>query len=113
MTEKTAKRLLRLLDAEHAAITAGKFEILPDLGVEKEELFAALSKAPPSRDTVGLIDAATTRNQRVLEAAMQGVQAAVQTLNALDQVQKGSVVYGSDGKVSRMSKGDLRMSQRL
>jgi len=113
MVEKTAKRLLRLLETERGAITRGDFDALPQLGADKEDLFAALSKSPPSLEVVSRLTTETTRNQRLLEAAMQGMRAAAQTLETMQEAQKGSMIYGSDGKVSRLSKGDQRVSQKL
>lgn len=113
MVERTAKRLLHLLETERSAITRGDFGALPQLGADKEDLFAAMSKSPPSLDMVNRLTTETTRNQRLLEAAMQGMRAAAQTLQTVNEAQKGSMVYGSDGKVSRLSKGDQRVSQKL
>lgn len=113
MRDRTARRMLQLLEAEHAAITEGQFDALPELGAEKEALFTALAEAQLSKEVAQRLSDATRRNQALLQAAMRGVKAAEQTLQAMQTASKGGFVYGSDGTVSRLSKGDQRLSHKL
>ena len=113
MAEATTQRLLHLLEEEHAAITSGAFEGLVDIGPRKEALFATLNDTQVTEALGIKLGKAVRRNQVLLEAAMRGMQAAAGALDTRQTAAQGSVVYGSDGKVSRLSHGDQRLSQKL
>lgn len=113
MAEKVARRLLRLLEDEHAIILNGAFDDLSKIGTDKESLFHKLERQGCSKDSAQRLERATQRNQTLLQAAIRGFGAAREVVTAIGEAKQGSVVYASDGKVSRLSDGNQQLSQNL
>lgn len=113
MPDRVVRRLTQILGQEHLAITQGAFDTLPALNAEKEMLLTALAQAQATPEDITEISRMIARNQTLLSAAMQGVSAAQKSLEALQKIAQGSVVYDRSGTVSRLSTGGKNLSQKL
>ncbi|MEO1637948.1 MAG: flagellar protein FlgN [Pseudomonadota bacterium] len=97
MTAKALYELEMVLSDEKGAILAANYEALPGIAQVKADLLAQIdgSRLPPAklRGVKARIDA----NQALLQAAMNGVQAAQGRLAALKEVRDGLGVYDQSG----------------
>jgi hypothetical protein len=113
MPDRVVRRLDHILGLEHAAITQGAFEVLPALSEEKEALLIRLPKAQSTPEEIARISRLIGRNQSLLAAALQGVEAAQKSLQALRKIAQGSNVYDRSGTVSRLLTGGKDLPQKL
>lgn len=113
MPDPVVKRLLDILDRERTALTDGDFVALEPLGLAKEQAQTVLAKRQVTPQDVELLALRTTQNQALLRAAIAGVGAARESVEMLRRAGQQSVVYGKDGKTSRLSSTVQRFSQKL
>ena len=105
-----AAELRALLEKERAALTAGALDTVAGLAERKASLLPALedTKLPPAE--LADIEAAATRNARLLAAASDGVLGVLTRLRDL-QSATGGTTYGPDGRLRRS--GAAGLSRRL
>lgn len=89
----------QLLDLEKKALISADFEQLGGFLQQKEDLLGQLARAKPARHLLRPIRAKMDENQSLLAAAIKGVAAAGERLEALRNVQNGLRVYDPSGRV--------------
>lgn len=101
-----ATRLQRVLEAEAACLRAGQIDRLIELEKARSEALEALAAdpRPVSSADIAQLRAAAARNQRLLRATGDGMRAALERLQTLQQTMAGAGHYTSDGR---------RVSERL
>ncbi|WP_135502864.1 flagellar protein FlgN [Roseovarius aestuariivivens] len=88
-----------LLDAEREALLGGDLTAAAALVMQKEHLFEALNALQPDNSTLlEAIHSKVSRNQKILEGALQGIRAASTKLAALRRVRRKLETYGQDGR---------------
>ncbi len=87
-----------VLAAERAALLAGTFDRLADLGLRKEVLFAALDTMPHDPVRLRKIGEDVTRNQILLRAAIAGIRDATDRAGAQREALGGFQAYGREGQ---------------
>jgi len=88
-----------VLDLERQALIAADFDPLGGFLQQKEKLLGQLAATRPSPDLLRPIRRKMDANQALLAAAIKGVAAAGERLEALHSVQKGLSVYDDSGRV--------------
>ena len=99
MPNSELSQLYDVLAQEKAALITADFEPLAHLIARKETLLAELSVAPPTATSLQSVRDKMDENQALLAAAIKGVAAAGERLEALQDVQSGLRVYDPDGAV--------------
>lgn len=95
-------RLAALLAEERRCLLAGDIDRLADLAPEKQALAEALAEAlarqprPAGSDVTGLATQAR-RNQVLLDAAADGLRAALRRVTELRNLHRGRGTYGAGG----------------
>ncbi len=99
------KALSDLLTRQKEAIRQGDFFALSSLAVQMEEHLAQLSRLPLGSGTAQLdrVKRQAEENQRLLTAAVQGVQAASARLREITGVAREMKTYDSRGNRSLVS----------
>jgi hypothetical protein len=103
MTTDADRQLIRdaetLLEREHACLLRGDLAALAGLAEEKEAHLARLRKvgAPESAIFAALRERAA-RNERLLDAAMQGIRRVSARLSAYRQVRRSIETYDPQGR---------------
>ncbi len=99
MPDRLVTQLDQVLDLEKQALISANFDPLGDLLQQKEMLLAQLAAAKPAADALRPARRKMDENQALLAAAIKGVAAAGERLEALNSVQKGLRVYDPNGRV--------------
>lgn len=99
MADSPLVQLHHALDLERQALISADFDPLGDLLQKKEKLLSQLATARLSADQLRPIRAKMHENQALLAAAIKGVAAAGERLDALHNVQKTLSVYDDTGRV--------------
>ena len=99
MSEAIITELHALLDREKQALMAADFDPLAELLAQKETLLHQLACSKPTTDLLGGIQTKMDENQTLLAAAIKGVSAARDRLEALKTVQNTLSTYAPDGRV--------------
>ena len=91
-------RLAALLAEERRCLLAGDIDRLADLAPEKQALAEALARQPrpAGSDVTGLATQAR-RNQVLLDAAADGLRAALRRVTELRNLHRGRGTYGAGG----------------
>jgi len=103
-------QLIDMLRVERDVIRSGDFAALPDLVARKEAQLQGLQGTPARRLTTAREMA--LENQRLLEAAMQGVRSVQARLSAIRQATKSYTSYDRDGRARTISPGDSSVERR-
>ncbi|WP_116086031.1 flagellar export chaperone FlgN [Tropicimonas sp. IMCC34011] len=75
MSERSAKRLLRVLESERSALLSGDLARLEEITARKEAILAkGISPAAALAETLGRVGA---ENHRLLKAAARGIESAL------------------------------------
>lgn len=103
MADGAGGELAGLLAAERDALRCGDFAVLETQAAQKAELFQRLAHhgAPP--ETLRRIKMMVTENQALLSAAIGGVRAARDRLDALQKVRDGLTVYDQSGQSAKVA----------
>lgn len=99
--------LSALLERERQAILAGMFDELTKIGPEKERLLTMLPNQSVEPNQLRHISAAVSRNQTLLAAAIDGVRAVADRIDALRRSRRGFESYDPSG--GRMHVGAAKM----
>lgn len=101
--ELNLEELHQLLAQENAAIMCGSYSTIDVCAERKKELFHRLhSKKIPQAD-LEKVSIAIFRNQALLAAAIQGIEAARKRIASLEEVRTGLKVYNQSGKIARVA----------
>ena len=102
---RTAGRLLALLEAERRAIMSGEFGALSGQASQKEELFDSIAaEIAPDPRRLHLLAARVKRNQELLQAAMAGVRDVQLRMAELNAAQSTLNTYDRTGQPSQISR---------
>ena len=112
MTSNTIHSLTRVLALERAAILAGNYAELSVLATQKETHLGALSTLVPKRSDMRRIKASMDENQDLLAAALRGVAAAKDRIDALQSVRDGLRTYDQSGQVTNVHKGAQSLQKK-
>ncbi|WP_284165731.1 hypothetical protein [Frigidibacter sp. SD6-1] len=97
--------LTAILTEERALLKAGRIATLAEAGARKTELLDRLLAHPPAggaaRAALARLAAEARVNERLIGAALRGVQAAVGRLKAVRDAVEGLTAYTADGKSVR------------
>ena len=113
MPDQLVRQLLDILERERAAIKTGDYAVLPELGQAKEQAVEALSQISVLPQDAQRLSTLMAENARLLQAAMAGVQSASDSIQSMRNAGQRTVVYGKDGKTSRIDGNTRRISQKL
>ncbi|CRL12416.1 flagellar protein FlgN [Phaeobacter italicus] len=108
MTDRTPQDMIEqlddLLDQERIALLAGDLHELEPLLAQKEEIITALNMAGDlERETLESVQSKVTRNQALLDSAMEGIRAVAARMAELRRVRKGLDVYDQAGRKTRFA----------
>lgn len=104
MNDDIAAALRRLIDDERAALRSGRFADLAGIALRKTAILPRLAGA--TRDEMQrLRDLASdlARNQRLIEAALNGVRAARARARAVRAAAQGTKSYAPDGAMRQIA----------
>ena len=104
MLEPVIAKLHQVLDQEKQALIAADFDPLADLLQQKEQLLTYLTQSDTEKALLRPIRKKMDENQSLLAAAIKGVAAAGERLQALNNVQKSLSVYDPSGRVELVRK---------
>jgi hypothetical protein len=100
-----------LLDLERAALVDGELERLGALLPEKEKLIERVNKLDSiERQALAGVQIKVTRNQSLLNSAMEGIQAVASRMAELRRVRKGLETYDESGRKMQHS---TQLSKKL
>lgn len=102
MADTSSKELLDLLRLERLAIISGAYEQVNNLSKRKSDLLSGLRRSRNSAETLKRIAAAIEHNQVLLAAAIKGIGAARDRLNALSKVKDTLSVYDKSGQMAQV-----------
>lgn len=94
--------LFRLLDEEREAIRLAAFDRVDALAPKKERLLQALPDADLTPSDLSRLAQSVSRNQRLLQAAIDGFSGVQDRLAALRRAAEGFDTYARDGGRSRV-----------
>ncbi|EBA13825.1 hypothetical protein RCCS2_08049 [Roseobacter sp. CCS2] len=112
MPESPLSKLHHVLDLEKQALMGANFEPLAQLLQQKEELLTQLAPMKPAKDVLRGVKQKMDENQTLLGAAIKGVAAAGERLEALNNVQKTLSVYDPSGRVELVSKHSNHLEKK-
>ena len=105
MPTDTVSDILDLLDRERDALRTGLFQDLDALGDTKQRLFAKLTQGAPEVSDLKQIKVRLSENKKLFSAAIRGVSAARDRIDALQNVREGLNVYDQSGQMAKVSTG--------
>jgi len=93
------KRIEALLSQERAALLSGDLRAIGDLAEEKERLFNCLKELGPERlDSLRSLHDMASRNQALLDGALQGIRLASERLSAYRRLRRSMDTYDPQGR---------------
>lgn len=110
-----AKALSGLLEAERAALLSGDFAALPRLIPAKEEALSALGSAAAGSVEPGILEALRDRagmNRSLLDAALRGVRAVQERLEAARNGGPPLGTYDARGRTEVLATAPRRVERR-
>ncbi|WP_278922123.1 flagellar biosynthesis protein FlgN [Pseudophaeobacter profundi] len=115
MTDLTPQSLIEeldnILDQERGALVRGELDQIQDMLVRKEAVIAQLNMIENlERSTLSKVQTKVSRNQELLNSAMEGIRSVAARMSELRRVKKGLDVYDSAGRKSCYG---TAMGQRL
>lgn len=115
MTQHDPQRLIdeldEILDQERQALVRGELTQIEDLLSRKEAVIAQLNEFEDlEQATLSKVHSKVSRNQELLNSAMQGIRSVASRMAELRRVKKGLDVYDSSGRKARYG---TTMGQRL
>lgn len=102
MTKQTPQNLIDqldgLLEQERLALLAGELDRIGEIAREKEVLFDTLNTvAPDARPDLSDLQAKMTRNQVLLDGALQGIRKVAARLATLRRIRRTLETYDENG----------------
>lgn len=102
MPDRISTQMIALLSRERTALRKADFEELASLAEEKSLLFEALPHSRATDHDLTKIKDRIDENQTLLSAAISGVAAAQDRLNAVRNVRDGLSVYDQSGQIAKV-----------
>lgn len=102
MQHNPIRTLIDVLDREGDALRAGDLSALPAIAEEKIQLSAEISKHPATGRDLEILRAKASANASLLAAAIRGIRAARNRLDALSEVRDVLSVYDPSGQIQRV-----------
>jgi flagellar biosynthesis/type III secretory pathway chaperone len=99
MPDALIAKLEHVLAQEKLALLSAEFDALDRLAPDKAALISRLASIQPDKMALQNIAAKLDENQTLLAAAIKGVTAARERLEALHHVQKTLSVYDHSGRI--------------
>lgn len=103
MSDRAAAQLLALLQEEREAIRTAAFDELEGLATKKEGMLATLLQNRPPPAEMEKIRTKMAENQTLLVAAIAGVKAARDRIDALHRVRQELSVYDRSGQLAKVT----------
>lgn len=92
-------RLFELLEQERAALVHGELGTLSDLTDEKEDLISQINANPLNEaEQLGQLQVMLSRNQALLNSALEGIRAVADRMAELRKVRQGLETYDQTGQ---------------
>ncbi|CUH86627.1 FlgN protein [Phaeobacter sp. CECT 5382] len=115
MTNQTPQHLIdeldEILDLERSALVRGELKQIDALLGRKEAVMEKLNAIGElERDALNQVQSKVSRNQELLNSAMEGIRSVANRMAELRRVKKGLDVYDRSGRKSRYG---TVMGQRL
>lgn len=106
MTHQTAQDLIdkldALLDRERQALVEGDLELLGRMLLQKQELIESINTmGAVEQGHLALVHDKATRNQELLNSAMEGIRAVANRIADLRRVRQGLETYDQTGRKTR------------
>ncbi|AAV96686.1 flagellar protein FlgN [Ruegeria pomeroyi] len=93
-----------LLELERGALVRGELDQLGRMTDEKERLVERINAAPElRRDQLSPLHQKVTRNQALLNSALEGIRAVANRMSELRRVRQGLETYDSAGQKHRFA----------
>jgi len=103
-SQKIIDDLDRLLDHERQALIDGQLDRIPPLMEQKERLIDRLRDADLlERSHLAAVQSKVTRNQGLLESAMEGIRAVADRMADLRRVRQGLETYDRTGQKTKIT----------
>ncbi|WP_323776060.1 flagellar biosynthesis protein FlgN [Leisingera sp.] len=104
----------QILDHERKALMAGDLGKLEDLLARKEKVIGKLNSVSElERETLEQVQAKVSRNQQLLNSAMDGIRTVAARMAETRRIRKGLDVYDQAGKRARYSaRGGGKLEKR-
>jgi flagellar biosynthesis/type III secretory pathway chaperone len=100
--QQLTDELDQILDRERAALMKGDLGKLEDLLAKKEKIIAKLNTISDlERDTLARVQTKVSRNQDLLDSAMEGIRSVAARMAELRKIRKGLDVYDQSGRRTR------------
>ncbi|WP_293574060.1 flagellar biosynthesis protein FlgN [Phaeobacter sp.] len=106
MTEQTPQEMIEtldeILDAERTALIGGDLHELEPLLAKKEKIIDALNMVGDlERESLQKVQTKVSRNQELLDSAMEGIRAVASRMAELRRIRRGLDVYDQAGRKTR------------
>lgn len=106
MTDQNAQELIdeldEILDLERSALVRGELQEIDAMLSRKEAAIDKLNAIGElERDVLSQVQSKVSRNQELLNSAMDGIRSVAQRMTELRRVRKGLDVYDRAGRKSR------------
>lgn len=104
----------QILDRERRALMTGDLGKLEDLLAKKENIIAKLNAASDlEREALEPVHNKMSRNQHLLDSAMEGIRAVAARMAELRRIRKGLDVYDKKGQRARFgTRGSTNLEKR-
>ncbi|WP_264211900.1 flagellar biosynthesis protein FlgN [Leisingera thetidis] len=104
----------QILDRERAALMAGDLGKLEELLAKKEKVIGKLNAVTElERGALEQVQSKVSRNQQLLDSAMDGIRAVAARMAELRRIRKGLDVYDQAGRKTRYrTRGATRLEKR-
>ncbi len=112
MPHKTLTQLNQVLSQEREALLEGKYDDLPKLADAKAQLLDRLAHLNPPTAELRHLKARMDSNQDLIVAALQGVAAAKDRIEALEDVRDGLRTYDQSGQVAVVAKSARALEKK-
>lgn len=109
-TQEAIDRLVDLLRLEREVIRQGDFDSLPGLAESKASVMGELAGTPMKKLVAA--QQMALENQRYLNAALKGVQAAQSRLQVILKAAQGFNSYDQNGRARAISQGSGTVERR-
>ncbi|MEX0302892.1 MAG: flagellar biosynthesis protein FlgN [Leisingera sp.] len=112
--QKLIDELDQILDQERSALMAGDLGKLEDLLAKKEKAIGKLNEVSElERESLAQVQTKVSRNQQLLDSAMDGIRAVAARMAELRRIRKGLDVYDQAGRRTRFgTRGAARLEKR-
>ncbi len=112
MENEIVKNILGLLHDEEQDLLGGNFDGLSEITTAKEHLLKKLDFTTIDESTLTELSKALARNQRLLQAATDGVLSAKLVIRTLMNREQ-TLAYGKNGQRTLLSDGTSDLEKRL